>query len=121
MSIGAQDLGVRREGDGDENANPTVAAAGRGAARSLPGAEGISVTKLAEACGVTDKHLHAIMSGRAPRLTATMAIRIATALGTTPEYWLDLQRAVELYDARKHIAASGKQPRPMAIDQASAG
>ena len=80
----------------------------------------ISVTKLAEACGVTDKHLHAIMSGRAPRLTATMAIRIATALGTTPEYWLDLQRAVELYDARKHIAASGKQPRPMAIDQAAA-
>ena len=61
------------------------------------------------------------MSGRAPRLTATMAIRIATALGTEPEYWLDLQRAVELYDARKHIAASGKQPRPMAIDQASAG
>src|SRR6516164_9431459 len=80
----------------------------------------ISVTKLAEACGVTDKHMHAIVSGRAPQLTATMAIRIATALGTTPEYWLDLQRAVELDDARARITASGKRPRAMAIEEARA-
>ena len=60
------------------------------------------------------------MSGRAPRLTAHMALRLATALGTTAEFWLDLQRAVELYDARRRIAASRKRPRPMAIDQASA-
>jgi addiction module HigA family antidote len=64
--------------------------------------------------------MQAIVSGRAPQLTAQMAIRIATALGTTPEYWLDLQRAIELYDARKNIAASGKRPRPMAIELACA-
>ena len=52
----------------------------------------ISPARFAEPCGVTDKHMQAIVSGRAPRLTAQMAIRIATALGTTPEYWLDLQR-----------------------------
>jgi len=34
----------------------------------------ISVAQFAEACGVTDKHMHAIVSGRAPRLTAYMAV-----------------------------------------------
>jgi addiction module HigA family antidote len=80
----------------------------------------MSAAQFAEACGVTDKHMQAIVSGRAPRLTAHMALRLATALGTTAEYWLNLQRAVELYDARTRIAASGKRPLPMAIAGARA-
>src|SRR5215471_13398702 len=73
---------------------------------------GISVTKFAVACGVTRKHMDAIVNGRAA-LTAGMATRIATALGTTPEHWLNLQNAVDLYDARERIAASSKRPRPI--------
>jgi len=72
---------------------------------------GFTVAKCAAACGVSRKHLDAIVNGRAPRLTAQMAIRLATALDTSPDFWLDLQRARELYDARKHIAASGTRPR----------
>jgi len=41
----------------------------------------------------------------------TDGLRLATALDTSPDFWLDLQRARELYDARKHIAASGTRPR----------
>ena len=29
-----------------------------------------------------------------------MALRLARLFGTTPEYWLNLQRAVDLWDAK---------------------
>lgn len=32
-------------------------------------------------------------------LNARMARRLAAALGTTPEFWINLQRNVDLYDA----------------------
>lgn len=58
----------------------------------------ISIAKFAEACGVTRKHMSAIVNGRAA-ITAEMATRIAAALGTTPQYWLNLQNAVDFHDA----------------------
>jgi addiction module HigA family antidote len=74
---------------------------------------GITVAKFARACGVSRKHMDGIVNGRV-LLTAQMATRITTALGTTtPEYWLALQNAVDLYVAQQHIAASGKRPRPI--------
>ena len=33
-------------------------------------------------------------------LTAPMAIKLAAALGNTPEFWLNIQHAVELWDVR---------------------
>lgn len=33
-------------------------------------------------------------------LTAPMAIKLAVALGNTPEFWLNIQHAVELWDVR---------------------
>jgi plasmid maintenance system antidote protein VapI len=67
--------------------------------------------------------MRAIVNGRA-RITAAMATRIAAALGnTTPEHWLNLQNAVDLYDAQERRGAFPRQvkrPRPMAIEEACA-
>jgi addiction module HigA family antidote len=80
----------------------------------------IPIAQFAEACGVTRKHMSRIVNGRV-LLTPEMATRIATALGTTtPEYWLNLQNAVDLYDAQQRIAASGRRPRSIAIEEARA-
>jgi addiction module HigA family antidote len=83
----------------------------------------ISVKKFAEACRVTGKHMDAIVNDRAA-VTAAMALRIAAALGTTtPEYWLSLQNAVDLYDAQERNAAfprQAKRPQPIAIEEACA-
>jgi len=83
----------------------------------------ITITKFAAACGVSLKHMRAIVNGRAA-ITAAMATRMAAALGTTsPEYWLGLQNAVDLYDAQERSAAFPRQvkrPRPMAIEEARA-
>jgi addiction module HigA family antidote len=79
----------------------------------------ISIAAFAEACGVTRKHMSGIVNGRVA-ITAEMATRIAAALGTTAQYWLNLQNAVDLYDAEEHLAASNHRPRLLsAFAQAS--
>jgi addiction module HigA family antidote len=73
----------------------------------------ISIAAFAEACGVSRKHMSGIVNGRVA-ITAEMAARIAAALGTTAQYWLNLQNAVDLYDAGEHLSASGQRPQLMA-------
>jgi antitoxin HigA-1 len=73
----------------------------------------ISIAAFAEACRVTRKHMSGIVNGHVA-ITAEMAARIAAALGTTAQYWLNLQNAVDLYDAEHRLAESRNRPRRMA-------
>jgi len=73
---------------------------------------GISIAKFAEACGLTRKHMSAIVNGRAS-ITAETAARIATVLGTTAQYWLNLQNAVDLYDAQARLRDAARKPKPI--------
>lgn len=43
-------------------------------------------------------------------LTADTAMRLATAFNTTPEYWMNLQRAWDLARAREAVDVSGITP-----------
>ena len=72
----------------------------------------VSIAKFADAAGVTRKHMSAIINGRAA-ITADGATRIARVLGTTAQFWLNLQNAVDLYDAAVTVARSERQPRPL--------
>ena len=76
---------------------------------------GVSVARFAEAVGVTRKHMSNVVNGHAA-ITAELATRIAEVLGTTPEYWLNLQNAVDLYDARQAVAASDRPVRRELLD-----
>lgn len=69
---------------------------------------GISVTEAAEALGVSRKHVSAIVHARAP-VSPNMALRLATALGTRPEIWIELQAAFDLWHAKELVR---KAPRP---------
>jgi len=60
--------------------------------------ENISVTKLADALGVSRKTVSAIVNGRA-RVSADMALRLAKAFGTTPNVWLGMQQSYDLWQA----------------------
>jgi addiction module HigA family antidote len=73
----------------------------------------ISIAAFAEACGVTRKHMSGIVNGHVA-ITAEMAARIAAVLGTTAQYWLNLQNAVDLYDAEQRLAKSADRPHLMA-------
>jgi addiction module HigA family antidote len=61
---------------------------------------GISVTAFATAAGLTRKHISKVVNGHAA-ITAETAVRFALVLGTTAEFWLNLQTAASLYDARQ--------------------
>lgn len=64
--------------------------------------KGISQTALAEATGLTRKHISSIVHGRAA-ITPETAVRLGDVLGTSPEFWLNLQTAVALWDAREAL------------------
>lgn len=72
----------------------------------------ISIAAFAEACGVSRKHMSGIVNGRAA-ITADMAARMAAVLGTSAQYWLNLQNAVDLYDAEERLATSERRPQMM--------
>lgn len=59
----------------------------------------ITVTKAAEALGVSRKTLSAILNGRAG-ISPEMAIRLAKAFDTTPESWMNQQMQYDLWQAK---------------------
>ena len=60
----------------------------------------ISITAFADATGYSRKQISKVVNGNA-RIEAPMAVRIARVLATTPQFWLNLQSALDLYDAQQ--------------------
>jgi addiction module HigA family antidote len=61
---------------------------------------GISQTEFAKAIGITYHRLNEILNGRRG-ITIDTALRFSKALGTTPDFWLNLQRVTDLYEAKR--------------------
>jgi antitoxin HigA-1 len=62
---------------------------------------GLAITVAAEALGVTRKHVSSIVNGRAP-ISPEMALRLAQAFATEPEFWLNLQAQYDLWRVREN-------------------
>ena len=60
----------------------------------------LSVTAAPRALGVTRKTLSAVLNERAG-ISPAMAHRLAKALATTPEFWVNLQVQYDLWQARE--------------------
>ena len=63
---------------------------------------GISGRELAEKLDVAPSTLSRILKGSS-RVTPEMALRLSKALGRTPESWLSLQDAQDLWIARQNV------------------
>src|SRR5262245_60429167 len=61
---------------------------------------GLTVTKAAEALGVSRKTLSAILNGRAG-VSPEMAVRLSIAFDTTSGSWLNLQTQYDLWHAER--------------------
>jgi addiction module HigA family antidote len=61
---------------------------------------GLSVTRAAKALGVARKTLSQLLNGHVG-VSPTMAIRLAIATNTTPESWLNMQAAYDLWQAKR--------------------
>jgi addiction module HigA family antidote len=58
--------------------------------------------QLADHLGCDVKVINRIVNGRTS-ITAEMAVKLASALGTSPEFWLNAQQAVDVYKAKKKV------------------
>jgi addiction module HigA family antidote len=57
------------------------------------------------------KVINRLVNGRT-RITAPLALKLAAALDTSPEFWLNAQEAVDIYQAAKAI---DKLPKPLLL------
>ena len=60
---------------------------------------GLSVTRAAEGLGVRRQALSELLNGKSG-ISVDMAIRLSRAFGSTPETWLGMQLAYDLWQAR---------------------
>ena len=73
---------------------------------------GVSVTKGAEALGVTRSQLHRVIAGECA-VSPEMAIRLERVIGSTADHWMRMQAAYDIAEARKAIAASVESLTPL--------
>ena len=60
---------------------------------------GLSVTRAAKGLGVTRQTLSDLVNGRAG-VSVEMAVRLSKAFGSSPETWLGMQMAYDLWQMR---------------------
>jgi len=69
----------------------------------------MSAIALAKRLGVPRTRIERLVKGQTT-MTVDSAMRLARFFGTTPEYWMNLQRAWDLARAREEIDVSGIEP-----------
>jgi addiction module HigA family antidote len=73
---------------------------------------GISQTDLARLIGVSRRTVSEIIHERR-RLTPDIAFRLAKVFNSTPEMWLNMQQAVDLWEANKNHGQEYEKIRPL--------
>jgi addiction module HigA family antidote len=71
---------------------------------------GMTQLALARKMGVPIQRVNGVVAGRRA-VTAETAILLAQVLGTTPVLWLNLQVAVDLWDAMQRLGRTARPPR----------
>lgn len=74
---------------------------------------GLTPGELARAIGVSRQTIYELLRERR-RVTPKMAIRLARFFGNSPEFWLNAQQAVDLWEASRTIKTDIKKIEPVA-------
>jgi len=72
----------------------------------------LTVAGLADALGVSRQTINELLRGRRA-VSPEMALRLARLFSNTPEFWLNAQRAVDLWDANRAIKSEIKRIKPL--------
>ena len=75
---------------------------------------GLSVTALAESAGVSRQSMNELLRERRA-LTPEMTLRLGKLFGNSPEFWLNLQRNVDLWDAARGLKREIAHMRPLHV------
>ena len=72
----------------------------------------LTVSALAQAIGVSRQSVNELLRERRS-LSPEMAIRLARLFGNSPEFWLNAQRAVDLWEAAQTLKKDVQRIRPL--------
>jgi addiction module HigA family antidote len=73
---------------------------------------GLSQNQLAQAIGISPNRIAEIVNNRR-RITADTALRLGLYFGNSPEFWLNAQRAVDLWEAAKTAGSKIEKISPL--------
>ncbi|PJE53182.1 HigA family addiction module antitoxin [Marinomonas polaris] len=73
----------------------------------------ITSKALADAMGVHRNTVSSLINGGV--LTAPIAIKLAAVFGNTPEFWLNIQHAVDLWDTQNRYQEEAKRVKPLVV------
>ncbi|HSR52524.1 MAG TPA: HigA family addiction module antitoxin [Acidobacteriota bacterium] len=74
----------------------------------------LTVAGLAGALGVSRQSVNELLRERRS-VSPQMALRLSRLFGNSPEFWLNAQRAVDLWDAAQQIGSEVDQIKPLAV------
>lgn len=74
---------------------------------------GLTVSGLAQALGVSRQTVNELLRERRS-VSPEMALRLSRLFGNSPEFWLNAQCAVDLWDAAEEIGLEVKRIKPLA-------
>lgn len=75
---------------------------------------GFTVSGLAEALGVSRQTVNELLRERRS-LSPEMALRLSRLFGNTPEFWLNAQRAIDLWDAAEELGSEVSKIEPVSV------
>lgn len=75
---------------------------------------GLGVAGLAEAAGVSRQSVNELLRGRRS-VSPEMALRLSRLFGNSPEFWMNAQRAVDLWDANRSIKNAVARIKPLRV------
>jgi len=73
---------------------------------------GLTVSSFAQALGVSRQTVNELVRERRS-VTPEMALRLARLFGNTPEFWLNAQRAVDLWEAARASKKKIERIKPL--------
>lgn len=75
---------------------------------------GLTVASLAEAVGVSRQSINQLLRARRA-VSPAMALRLSRLFGNSAEFWLNAQRAVDLWDAAQAIKDDVVRIKPLRV------
>ena len=75
---------------------------------------GLTVAGLATAVGVSRQSINELLRGRRA-VSPEMALRLSRLFGNSAEFWLNAQRAVDLWDAAQAIGRDMLRIKPLRV------
>lgn len=74
----------------------------------------LTVSGLAKALGVSRQTVNELLRERRS-ISPEMALRLSRLFGNSPEFWLNAQRAIDLWDAAQDLGPEVERIKPLTV------